>query len=108
MSHMSDGDSGGVAMTTAIRLTEPQIRDQLSQLTGWQLKGVQISKQYQFKDFIEAMAFVNRVAGFAEQADHHPDITIHYNRVIMTLSTHSAGGLTEKDFALARQIEGAV
>ncbi len=87
------------------RLTEAQIQDALKTLAGWAVKGVQMSKQYAFKDFMEAMAFVTRVAGLAEQADHHPDITIRYNRVILTLSTHSAGGLTEKDMALARQIE---
>lgn len=87
------------------RLTEAQIQEALKALAGWMMKGVQISKQYTFKDFGEAMTFVTRVAGLAEQADHHPDITIHYNRVILTLSTHSAGGLTEKDIALAREID---
>ena len=93
-------------MVPVVRLTEAQIRQALQTLQGWGVKGIQISKQYAFKDFLEAMAFVNRVAALAEAADHHPDITIHYNRVILTLATHSAGGLTEKDFALARQIDG--
>ena len=71
---------------------------------GWESNGKEIIRTYKFKDFAEAMAFVNKVAGLAEAADHHPDINIRYNKVRLTLSTHSAGGLTEKDFALARQI----
>ena len=95
-------------MPEAVRLTEDQIQAELQRLSGWQLKGVQISRQYTFKDFVEAMAFVNRVAELAEAADHHPDITIHYKRVVLTLATHSAGGLTEKDFSLAQRIDAVV
>ena len=71
---------------------------------GWENNGKEITRLYKFKDFAEAMAFVNKVAGLAEAADHHPDIDIRYNKVRLMLSTHSAGGLTEKDFSLARQI----
>ena len=71
---------------------------------GWENNGKEITRLYKFKDFAEAMVFVNKVAGLAEAADHHPDIDIRYNKVRLTLSTHSAGGLTEKDFSLARQI----
>ena len=71
---------------------------------GWENNGKEITRLYKFKDFAEAMVFVNKVAGLAEAADHHPDIDIRYNKVRLTLSTHSAGGLTSKDFALARQI----
>lgn len=96
-------------MPSAERLTEAQIREGLATLQGWALKGgLEITKQYTFNDFVEAMRFVNRVAELAEAADHHPDITIRYKRVILVLATHSAGGLTEKDVALARQIEEAV
>lgn len=91
-----------------VRMTETKIEEALRTLTGWQRKGVEITKQYKFKDFVEAMKFVNRVAGLAEQADHHPDMTIRYSRVILTLATHSAGGLTEKDFSLASQIDQGV
>ena len=76
-----------------------------TELSGWELKDGQISKLYKFKDFLEAMVFVSRVAQLAEAQDHHPDILIRYNKVTLTLSTHSAGGLTEKDFALARLID---
>ena len=71
---------------------------------GWENNGKEITRLYKFKDFAEAMVFVNKVAGLAEAADHHPDIDIRWNKVRLTLSTHSAGGLTEKDFSLARQI----
>ena len=71
---------------------------------GWENNGKEITRLYKFKDFAEAMVFVNKVAGLAEAADHHPDIDIRYNKVRLTLSTHSAGGLTEKDFSFARQI----
>ncbi len=73
-------------------------------IPGWENNGKEITRAYKFKDFAEAMAFVNKVAGLAEAADHHPDIDIRYNKVRLTLSTHSAGGLTEKDFSLALQI----
>ena len=94
-------------MTTPIeRLTDTQVREALTTLPGWALKGgLEISRQYTFRDFVEAMRFVNRVAELAEAADHHPDITIRYTRVVLVLATHSAGGLTEKDVALARQID---
>ena len=65
----------------------------------WSLQGDEIRKQYTFKNFPEAIAFVNRVAPGAEAADHHPDILINYRRVTLTYATHSEGGLTDKDFA---------
>lgn len=83
------------------------IKGRLARLKGWKLTGNAIRKQFAFKDFKEAMFFVNTVAGLAERAGHHPDIAVTYNRVALTLSTHDAGGLTRKDFDLARQIEVA-
>ncbi len=71
---------------------------------GWENNGKEITRTYKFSDFKEALVFVNRVADLAEAADHHPDIDIRYNKVRLTLSTHSAGGLTDKDFSLAKQI----
>jgi 4a-hydroxytetrahydrobiopterin dehydratase len=67
-------------------------------LDGWMLEGDAIRKQYTFRDFLEAVAFVNCLAPKAESADHHPDILINYKRVTLTYSTHSEGGLTVKDF----------
>lgn len=66
-----------------------------------------IQRTYQFKDFVTAIAFVNTIAQFAESAQHHPDILIRYNKITLTLSTHDAGGVTEKDFALAAQADKA-
>ncbi|MEE9187187.1 MAG: 4a-hydroxytetrahydrobiopterin dehydratase [Bacteroidota bacterium] len=86
-------------------LSEARIQDQLGKLTGWQLEGKEIAKRYQFKDFVRAMGFVNSVALLAEGIDHHPDIDIRWNKVKLTLTTHSAGGLTEKDFSLAALID---
>lgn len=77
----------------------------MDSVPGWELKGGAIVKLYKFKDFLEALAFVNRVGALAEEADHHPDIDLRYNKVTLKLVTHSAGGLTDKDFALARAID---
>jgi 4a-hydroxytetrahydrobiopterin dehydratase len=68
-------------------------------LNGWTLDGDTIRKQFTFADFPAAVAFINRLAPEAEAADHHPDILINYKRVTLTYSTHSEGGLTDKDFA---------
>ena len=86
-------------------LTEEQIAKELRTLSGWEQVGKEIKKTYQLKDFVHAMGFVNSVALLAEKANHHPDIDIRWNKVTLTLSTHSAGGLTENDFKLAREID---
>ncbi len=85
-------------------LTDAQVEEGLKRLPGWELKDGEITRLYKFADFKAALAFVNRVGELAEAADHHPDIDIRYNKVRLTLSTHSAGGLTEKDLRLAAQI----
>ncbi len=84
------------------KLSRPEIDQRLHALAGWTLDGDAIKKQFTFKDFPEAIAFVNRLAPEAEKADHHPDILINYKRVTLTYSTHDEGGLTAKDFAAAR------
>jgi 4a-hydroxytetrahydrobiopterin dehydratase len=91
----------------AERLSEQEVGNALAGLPGWNREGDEIRKQYTFADFFAAIAFVNRVAGLAEAAGHHPDITINYNRVTLALTTHDAGGLTGNDVALAGQIERA-
>lgn len=88
-------------------LSKDEINTRLGALTGWKLHDDEIEKDYEFAGFHEAMAFVNRVADLANAADHHPDISITYNKVKLTLSTHSEGGITARDFALAAQIDGA-
>jgi 4a-hydroxytetrahydrobiopterin dehydratase len=92
---------------TMPKLEETQVEGRLKALQGWERRGDEIRKEYKFRDFRAAMAFVNKVADAAEAVDHHPDIVISYNRVTMTLSTHSEGGLTEKDFDLAPKIDAA-
>jgi 4a-hydroxytetrahydrobiopterin dehydratase len=78
-------------------------RERLRNLAGWELDGNAIRRQFTFKDFTEAVSFVVRLGFAAEAVDHHPDILINYKRVTLTYSTHSAGGLTEKDFAGAEE-----
>lgn len=87
-------------------LSDEAIQDRLKTLPGWTLDGRAIRRQFELRDFKEAMELVNRVADRAEAANHHPDITINWNKVTLALSTHSAGGLTEKDFRLAAEIDG--
>ena len=80
--------------------TQEQIRENLGKLKGWQVEGGQLTKTFKFDTFVIALNFVNRVGELAERSGHHPDIDIRYNRVRLNLSTHDAGGLTEKDFDL--------
>lgn len=87
------------------KLTTEAVQAALKKLPGWNLKDETIGKQYTWSSFPDAIKFVNQVADLAEQADHHPDILINYRRVTLTLSTHSEGGITQKDIDLAAQIE---
>ncbi len=89
----------------AILLSETQIQSQLKDLKGWSRIGNEIKRTYELKDFVHAMGFVNSVALLAEKANHHPDIDIRWNKVTLVLSTHSAGGLTDNDFNLAKAID---
>ena len=89
------------------RLDESGVAAALRQAPGWERAGAEIKRSYRFGDFREALAFVNRVGELAERAGHHPDIDIRYNTVTLALSTHDAGGLTAKDFELARAIDRA-
>jgi 4a-hydroxytetrahydrobiopterin dehydratase len=90
-----------------VALAKDDVKARVKDLPGWKLDDDEIEKKYQFDDFAGAIAFVNKVAELAEAADHHPDISIKYNKVKLTLSTHSEGGITEKDFALAAQVDDA-
>lgn len=90
----------------ATLLSETQIQSQLKDLKGWSMVGNEIKRMYELKDFVHAMGFVNSVALLAEKANHHPDIDIRWNKVTLVLSTHSAGGLTDNDFNLAKAIDG--
>jgi len=77
----------------------------LAGLPGWARAGRAIARTYRFEDFRGALAFVNRVAALAERQQHHPDIDIRYNEVTLSVWTHDAGGLTERDFRLAAAID---
>ena len=89
-----------------MHLDADTIRQRLSELEGWTREGDTIRKTYRFEDFRASMAFVNAVAELAEALDHHPDIFVSYATVTLTLTTHDAGGLSERDFELARRIDG--
>lgn len=93
---------------TTPRLTEGEIQQRLSRLSGW-LRGEDwIQKKYQFKNFLRAMSFVNAVAYVAESINHHPDILINYNEVTLCNWTHAVAGITEHDFELAEKIDALV
>jgi len=86
-------------------LLESEIQSELASLDGWELRDGRLRKQFTFRTFLRALAFVNSMAYLAESAGHHPDITINYNKVTLRIITHSEGALTDRDFALARQID---
>jgi 4a-hydroxytetrahydrobiopterin dehydratase len=87
------------------RLSDITIQRELGNLQGWSRRGDVITKTFQFRNFMTGINFVTAVAKAADAADHHPDIDIRYTKVTCTLSTHSAGGITQKDLDLAKQIE---
>jgi 4a-hydroxytetrahydrobiopterin dehydratase len=88
-----------------MRLNDEQINRQLAQVGNWHREGDEIIREFEFGDFKRALEFVNRVAEQAEALNHHPDIFLHdWNRVRLSITTHDAGGLTEKDFNLAEHI----
>lgn len=89
------------------RLLASKIDARLSTLPGWSRKRNALVKKFTFQGFPDAIAFVTRLAFAAEAADHHPDLLVSYKRVTVTWSTHDAGGVTEKDFAGARQTDAA-
>lgn len=89
-------------------LDDAEVARNLEQVPGWERHGDAIERSVQLNDFRAAISLVNAIAEAAEAAQHHPDILIRYNTVDLTLSTHSEGGLTEKDFALAARVNELV
>ena len=87
------------------KLSDIAIQRAISALNGWSRRGDTVTKTFQFKAFMDGIAFVQRAAVAADAMDHHPDIDIRYTKVTCTLSTHSAGGITQLDLDLAAQIE---
>ena len=87
-------------------LSTNEIMGKLKDLSSWSFENNQIHSNYQFKDFKQALSFINKVGDEAEKMNHHPDIFLHsWNKVKITISTHSEGGVTEKDFKLAEIID---
>jgi 4a-hydroxytetrahydrobiopterin dehydratase len=95
-------------MTRPPRLDEATIAAKLADLHGWSRQGDTITRSFAFAGFPDAVEFVQRLVAPAESMEHHPDVDLRYNRVIVTLSTHDQGGLTELDFKLAALVDGAV
>ena len=88
------------------KLTDEEIAAGLDELAGWEGDGAEISKEFELDNFKDAVSFVVRLSYEAESRNHHPDLEVHYNKVKVTLSTHSDGGVTAKDLDLAGAIEG--
>src|SRR5215831_823340 len=89
------------------KLSEAQIGEELKTLPGWEYQDNSLRKLFRFNEFMEGIRFIGKVAEMAEAADHHPDIHVNYTRVTFICSTHSEGGVTEKDIHLSNQIEQA-
>jgi 4a-hydroxytetrahydrobiopterin dehydratase len=87
------------------KMTDAEVAEALKLTPDWSLLNGAIQRTFHFKDFVEAMGFVNRVADAAEKAQHHPDILVRWNKVTLTVNTHDAGGITVKDFDLAKKID---
>jgi 4a-hydroxytetrahydrobiopterin dehydratase len=92
---------------TMALLSDQEVESRLAELDGWQRDGDSTKRQFQFKDFVGSVDFVNRITPLAEEMNHHPDLEISWNKVTVSLSTHSEGGLTENGFQLASKIDGA-
>ena len=97
------GDTRCPVMADLIKQSE--LKDRMKKIPEWELEKNQIERTFEFDDFVDAIDFVDRVAEVAEEEEHHPDIDIRYNKVRLTVSTHSKGGLTELDFNLAERID---
>jgi 4a-hydroxytetrahydrobiopterin dehydratase len=85
-------------------LTDNEVKAALEKLPGWNTNGKAIERKFEFPDFKQAIDFINRVANVAEEANHHPDITINYNKVVLGLVSHDSGGVTNRDIKMAGRI----
>jgi 4a-hydroxytetrahydrobiopterin dehydratase len=92
-------------MPAVPKLSDIEIQRELGALSGWSRKGESLVKTFAFPTFMAGIGFVDRVAAAAEKMDHHPDLDIRYTKISVTLSTHSAGGITANDVGLAREME---
>ena len=90
---------------TIIKTTEAEIQDLLAEPDAWTVENGKLHREYKFRSFVQAFGFMAQVALLAERAAHHPEWSNVYNRVVVDLTTHDAGGITQKDLDLARQME---
>ncbi len=86
------------------RLTDSEISDRLRSLEGWEVRDSRLVKSFKFKDFMSAVHFVDEIAPLAEAEGHHPDLQVGWGKVVVELTSHDAGGLTEKDFEVAARL----
>ena len=86
------------------RLTDSEISDRLRSLEGWEVRDSRLVKSFKFKDFMSAVRFVDEIAPLAEAEGHHPDLQVGWGKVVVELTSHDAGGLTEKDFEVAARL----
>lgn len=101
---MANGNFNREVQANSMVLNQTQVEEKLQTLADWTTDGETISRTFKFKDFVSAIDFVNKLVAPAEKAGHHPDISISYNKVTINLTTHDAGGITQKDFDLAQTI----
>lgn len=87
------------------KLSQESIDAKVAELPEWSVNAGTLQRTFKFENFVEAMKFVNNVAKRAEKAQHHPDILVRYSKVTLTLTTHDAGGISQKDFDLAREVD---
>ncbi|MFM9958720.1 MAG: 4a-hydroxytetrahydrobiopterin dehydratase [Phycisphaerales bacterium] len=88
------------------KLTDAEVREHLKRQPDWALSGGQIERTFVFKDFVASMAFVQKIAEYAERVQHHPNILIRWNKVTLSVNTHDCGGISIKDFDLAAAVNG--
>lgn len=89
-------------------LEDQEIESRLAELEGWEREGEAIAKTFKLDDFVGSVEFVKKLVDPAEEMGHHPDLTISWNKVLVSISTHSEGGLTANDFELAKRIDALV
>jgi 4a-hydroxytetrahydrobiopterin dehydratase len=86
-------------------MSDDEVKDRLSKMGGWEREGDALVHQFEFANFVGSVDFINRITPIAEEMNHHPDLEISWNKVTVSLSTHSEGGITENDFELAAKID---
>jgi 4a-hydroxytetrahydrobiopterin dehydratase len=100
-----DALAGEACKAGAPRIADGELNGALAQIPGWTHVGDRIAKTFRFANYHETIAFVNAVAWIAHHADHHPDLSVHYNRCVVSYSTHDAGGVTRNDLICAARVE---